>query len=354
MRGFITSITAVLIVSLWAGGLAASEFRPARADIIRINGAALRGVYVIQDTMEVVHYSTDEDGRQRTRMRRQDIARIDYDTSHVRVQSFFTAMGQRERGSWEQAAAAFQQALEHGDTEFVVVESLFGAAHAYAELEQWDQAIAVLDQMRARFPRHARVVESLDVKGHTLVRARRLADAGQAFAELLSRADEFGRQHASYGQEARIKGHYGQGLLAQNNQDWASAVQSFTQSFEAFAGNETIDPELYATIGLSLGDVQRQAGQNDQALATYMGLRFRAIPGSARSQALFRAAELKAAAGAHLAAFDHAIMAAIVRGSTVRTQARRLANQIYAESIENAADMSLEDKQSYRDYINRL
>ena len=354
MHGIFVSIRAAVIFSLCLGMALATEYRPSKADIIRVSGPALRGVYVIQNTMEVVHYSTDEEGRQRTRMRRQDIARVEYDVSDVRTQSFFTAQGQRERGNWEQSAAAYIQVVEHGDTEFVVVESLFGAAHCFAQMEQWDQAIATLDQIRSRFPRHERVVESLDVKGHTLIRARRLEDARQAFSELLSRADEFAQQHASFGQEARMKGHYGHGRLAQNNQDWGSAVQSFAQAQEAFAGDVAFNDELYAMISIALGDAQRQAGQSDQALETYKNLRFKPVPGGLRSQALIQAAELMLSSGAHLEAFDHAIMAAIIRGSTVRTQARRLANRIFSESIEDATDMSLDDKQAYRDYINRL
>ncbi len=359
----LTRCALTLVGVVLATTASAKEYAPAKADVIRAEGDPMNNVFVIANHLDEVTYSTDPDGANRARLKRSEVVEIDYDLRLVSTTSYLQALGQASRGNWDKAAEGFLSSTDKARFEWVAVDALFRAAEAQSKLGKHDEAAKTLEQVYIRMPKQWRVIEAMEQRGEVLLAGGKLDAANEAFGLLLSRADDFGRMCDPCEAKAMRKGLFGQAMVARKREDWSTVAKLLQRAIghlslpevDAHRGKAYQDQVMvYCQTYLQLGKAQAESGDSAAALKTYKHLRFQPVPAQFRSMALLRAAELLAAKGKTMEAFDHAIMSGLVRGGTVRGEARKLANQLFSEHIENDASLDLDTKRQYKDYVSRL
>jgi tetratricopeptide (TPR) repeat protein len=257
-----------------------------------------------------------------------------------------------QRGDWQAAYEAFMETHPVARFEWVAVDALRQAAECQVAMKQYEAAAATLDRIRTEFHAHWQVIPSIARRGDILLAGGKHAEATKAFEGLLSRAKDLGKMHKPLEAKARSLGLFGVAMVAKSRGDWGTVAAKLKQAVEYVDIGAQND--LYAQVMLTLGEAQAKSKDTAGALVTYKALRFKKVKGAYQAQAHLRAAELLVAKGKTMEAFDHAVMAALVRGSAVAADGKRLAHRLFKEKIDGDPSLSIDEKRAYKDYVNRL
>lgn len=350
-----------IILILFAATAAAGEWKPAKARMTRSSGEVLE-VFVIQELMESVRYSTDPDGKQVATSRRKEISRVEYDERAVDSIQFFKGQGLMNRTppAYAEAVATFTEAADKAKFEWLSLRASQLIAECQFRQNAIDAAVAALDKASAAFPAHPWMVEGsgglngvLVRKGEVLLAAKKLDAAQAAFQVLVTKASDFGKADPRYQAAASAQGLYGLGQVAEAQGKYDVMATHLGTSFKALSIDA--DPQLYGRTGLKLAYALEKSGKGKtEALPLLTALRYQPVSGEVQGQAFLNVARLLVESGQILPALDNAILAAVVPETTVSMEAKKLARSIYDEKIKGNAQIPDADKAEYLDYVNKL
>jgi outer membrane protein assembly factor BamD (BamD/ComL family) len=303
-------------------------------------------ILVVSDTLDGIEYVVggNAESGMKSKTTRDKVKNLVYaraeDGDYLRGQA-------NEKNDVEKAAGYYLVAAKSAKFTWIREDALVRAAECFIRAKKYQEAADALGQLETRFGRSTKLPRATYLRGE-LELARGNADAAQkAFATLAGKASD-------WGPEAAVMGAMGQANLLRGQKKNAEAAQALATMFADLKADAY--PDLFGQVGLQLAEDQLAAGNPDQVLATCQRLYFAPIDETQQAQAHLKAAKLLAEkSGAELIdGFDHALMAAIIRGADgkTHTEAVTLVKNL-AKKLETDPEGS-KNKDEYYNYASNL
>lgn len=331
------------LLLLCSAGFAAET--PAAAVIVQ-SEKTLDNIFITSETLDGVEYVLGSaDSQAKGSLKRKEYIKIDYkDADDV---DFLKGGSDFANKNYEKAAANYANATKSSRYAWVKELSYVRAAEAYIQLKNWDGALGMIAQLETKYPASVNLPQAAYLRG--LVESERgNADAAdKAFAALAAKAD--------WGFEAQALGLMGQAKVRRQAKKFGDAAAVLGGAFAKL--KPEANPEQFGQIGLQLAEDLAAAGTADKALDTYVRLCYAPIDHAMQGQAHYAAAKLlseRAGAGDLIAAFDHAVIATIIRGGDAQSaaKAKALAKEL-AKKLEADPEFA-KNKVEYLSYLNLL
>jgi tetratricopeptide (TPR) repeat protein len=332
------------LLSCAALGFAAET--PAAAVIHLTNGQIIDKIFVTSETLDGVNYNLGSADAQATgAKKRKDYVKIVYkDSDDV---DFLKGNSDFDKKNFEKSASNYSNATKTAGPLWVKELSYVRAAEAYIQLKNFDGALAMLAQLETKYPASVHVPRAAYLHGVIECERGDAAAADKAFAALAAKAE--------WGIEAQTLGTMGQADTKRRAKKFDEAAAILSGAFAKLKPDA--HPAQFGQIGIQLAQDQAAAGKAEQALETYGRLYYAPIDHALQNHAHYAAAKIlsdRAAAGDLIPAFDHAVIAVIIRGGdgAIAGKAKALAKDL-AKRLEADPEFA-KNKPEYYVYVNSL
>ena len=328
--------------------LAAFAAEPAPAVITKLSdksgGGAFDKSFVTAETIDGIEFLVDDPkGNNRLTLNRGT-----YQVTYDRTRDVDYLRGERtEESDPAKALPLYQKAVASDRLFWSKEDGLVAMARIQVHLKQWDGAIAAADQLAKEAPKSLRLDDILLLKGQAQQGKGDIAGAKATFTALAAMAKDWGESALVAGQRGLA------GLLAADKKpgEAATALMPLVARVDP-----TTDGEAYGTLLLDLAGYQQASGQLDAAIASLSKAAY--APIDANAEAHLRWGRLlgeKTDLANTQAAFDHAAIAATLRGAPapIQDQARILARQM-VERLLKEPGLTDVQKLEYRQCRDRL
>jgi tetratricopeptide (TPR) repeat protein len=319
---------------------------PAAAVIQLANGDVIDKIFVTSETLDGVKYNLGSPDAQATgSKKRKDYVKIIYrDSDDVDFLKGNSDFGKKNFGK---AASNYSNATKTAGPLWVKELSYVRAAEAFIQTKDFDGALAMLAQLETKYPASVHVPQALYLHGVIECERGDAAAADKAFAALSAKAE--------WGIEAQTLGTMGQADAKRRAKKFDEAAAILSGAFAKLKPDA--HSAQFGQIGAQLAEDQAAAGKTDQALETCGRLFYAPVDHTVQNQAHYAAAKIlseRGAAGDLLSAFDHAVIAVIIRGgdSSVAGKAKALAKDL-AKRLETDPEFA-KNKPEYFVYVNSL
>ena len=324
-----------------------SADRPHPADVYRKDGRDLKGFYVIKHTFGEVLVSNDDRATVKTTVKAADLLRIDYE--EIRGMDLARAQGLLKKKRYDDALESLEgmrRQTEYADT--VYHKTKVAILRAKGDVA----AIGpVVDAFIDVYPDHPAQLELLFAKAEANLKAGETAAAESGFQTLMKKAGLAGIDNEALGAANKGLATYGLMQVAEKKGDNAQLKKLGREALGMLDASAA--PEAFADVVGKLITALKKENDTDGVVKLYRSIAYQPVGGALQSEAHLNIAQAEQAAGNSVKAFDHAVIAFFMPGSTKRSGARKLAQE--AEKVLAAdANISDDDKREYKQYLLKL
>jgi hypothetical protein len=246
-----------------------------------------------------------------------------------------------------EAQARFTKAAGGSKYQWVREAAALQGATCALQLQKWDDALALIQAMETEAPKSLRLPEAIYLRGKAL-EGKGDAGAAAVYAGLKAKEKDLGKA-------ALLLGTRGEASLLRGQKKPAEAAAAAAALWAKLSPAE--DNEAWTGLGLDLAGDLAAAGKAAEAATTWARLAYGATDPVVQSKAQLGWAKAlaKGDAASAMLAFDHAAVAALLKGgdAAAGAEAAKLAQSLY-ETINRDAGVAAADKLEYRKYMTAV
>ncbi len=328
---------------------AASE--PAPATITTTEGKSFEKAFVVSESMDGIAWVIDDPRSTAKFEKKAGQYSVEYKQSrNTSLLKGDNASGKDPEG----AIVSYTQALAECKYDWEREHAYVGIARAAEVSKKYDDGIQAIQGLEKEFPKSLRLPEATYLKGRLLV-LKGDKDGALKVMQGLRGHDK------DWGVGAGALGVLGIGELLSADTKFKEAATELAGWFPAKI-NPATNPDEFARIGLALAQYELKSGGEANAIVDFRTVAFSPCSPDQQARAHLGWARLladQAVPASQLSAFDHAAIAASLKGQndpSTRTEAVRLATGLVAKIKEQGANDNAKNalQIEYKTYLSRF